>query len=125
MIAHKVTILIIDFDRLEADEIRDVIEDTKYPNHCIYPDVYSIESADIGEWSDEHPLNQTDLKYIEWKKYFPSIETEEKIEKHKEFPFHILPISYIIALLRESERIGDYDFIKLCLQAITSGNYRR
>ena len=57
MKAYKIEILIIDFDEVGADGITDVIENTRYPNRCISPDVKSVESADIGEWYDDHPLN--------------------------------------------------------------------
>jgi hypothetical protein len=56
MKAVKVEILILDFDGLGEDEIISVIENTRYPNHCISPDVKSIESVEI-EWDDNHPLN--------------------------------------------------------------------
>lgn len=58
MKAYRVTFVVIDHDRLGADEIQSVVEDTRYPNHCLHPRVTEIEEADIGEWSDDHPLNQ-------------------------------------------------------------------
>lgn len=58
MKAYKVTLFIIDFDEVGADDIRIIIKNQKYPNHCISPDVKSIETVDIGAWHDDHPLNK-------------------------------------------------------------------
>ncbi len=57
MKVHKVTLSIIDFDEVGPEEIKVILENTKYPNRCISPDVKKIETRDIGEWSDYHPLN--------------------------------------------------------------------
>jgi hypothetical protein len=54
--AHKVTLLIVDFDKLGAEEVREVIENARYPNRCIGPTVMSIETREV-EWDDDHPLN--------------------------------------------------------------------
>lgn len=42
MQVHKVTLTIIDFDDLGSEEIKEVIENTHYPNRCISPDVFEI-----------------------------------------------------------------------------------
>jgi hypothetical protein len=52
------------------DGIREVIEHTKYPNYCIGPSVEAIESRDIGEWSDEHPLNSRLTAALEFRRLF-------------------------------------------------------
>jgi len=71
MQAHIVILKIIDHDEIGADEIKDVIENVHYPNHCISPDVVSIKTAEIGEWHDDHPLNFTESADTEWLKLFP------------------------------------------------------
>jgi hypothetical protein len=53
---YKAEILIANFDSLAPDEIKRVIESTRYPNDCIYPNVLSIDSRDV-EWSDDLPIN--------------------------------------------------------------------
>lgn len=58
MKAYKVELLIIDHDNVGEEGIREVLENESYPNHCIAPRVKSIEGRDIGEWTDEHPLNK-------------------------------------------------------------------
>lgn len=55
---HRVVLYVIDFDGLGAAEVQQVIENTKYPNRCISPSVSEVQTRDIGQWSDEHPLNQ-------------------------------------------------------------------
>lgn len=57
MQVHKVTICIVDHDRLGAEEIQEVIENESWPNDCINPQVVSVETREIGEWSDDNPLN--------------------------------------------------------------------
>ena len=57
---HKVELLIIDFDDdLEDGDIKEVIENTSFANHCMSPEVKNIETRQIV-WSDEHPLNSSD-----------------------------------------------------------------
>ena len=65
MKVYKVTLMIIDFDEV-GDDIKDIIENARYPNRCISPTVYGMESMDIGEWEDENPLNN----HKEWKAEF-------------------------------------------------------
>lgn len=60
MKVHRIVLTVIDFDGLGADEVVETIESQKYPNHCIAPNVASITSAEIEEWSDAHPLNRKD-----------------------------------------------------------------
>lgn len=70
MKVHRVTLCVIDFDELGADGVVSVIENAHYPNHCIYPDVHAIETRDIGEWSDDSPLNQRDTSAAEFARLF-------------------------------------------------------
>lgn len=49
MEVHKVVLTILDTDEIGAEEILAVIENTRYPNRCIAPEVWSIETVDIGE----------------------------------------------------------------------------
>lgn len=57
MKVHRVTFIVVDFDEVGADGIRTLLENTRFPNDCISPSVTSVETRDIGEWSDDHPLN--------------------------------------------------------------------
>lgn len=75
---HKVTFTVIDFDEVGLDGVIETIENTHYPNRCIWPRFYSGESRDIGEWDDDHPLNQTDTAKAEIERLFGEEEPEIK-----------------------------------------------
>ncbi len=70
MKVHKVVLSIVDLDGVGADDIKIVIENTRYPNRCISPRVEGIETVDIGEFTDDHPLNFTKTASEEFKKLF-------------------------------------------------------
>jgi len=70
MKAYKVEVLVIDHDGLGAEGIKDVLENTTYPNRCIFPDVMNVESRDIGEWDDSHPLNSISKQEEEYRRIF-------------------------------------------------------
>jgi hypothetical protein len=70
MKAYKVEILIINHDEVGRDEIKLILENTKYPNRCISPSVQNIVERDIGEWSDEHPLNSIRTANKEYARLF-------------------------------------------------------
>ena len=55
----KLEIIVVDFEGMGEERITQAIENARYPNRCISPSVISVESGDIGEWSDDHPLNNT------------------------------------------------------------------
>lgn len=67
---YKVVLTVIDHDGLGDIGIKETLEDTKYPNYCMYPAVHSVEGVDIGEWSDEHPLNHADTAPAELRRLF-------------------------------------------------------
>ena len=70
MKAYKIELLIIDFENMGGNEIVDVIENANYPNDCISPCVKDIKCVDIGEWSDDHPLNSSKTSDKEYKRLF-------------------------------------------------------
>lgn len=72
VMVHKVTILIVDHDAVgrTPDGIRNVIENTRCPNHCIAPHVMQVETVGV-KWSDEHPLNNYDTQREEFERLFP------------------------------------------------------
>lgn len=66
MKVFKVELLVLDFDGLGEQGVREAIESAHYTNRCISPDVQAIIGRDIG-WSDDHPLNKrstADAEYI-------------------------------------------------------------
>lgn len=70
MKAFKVTLLILDFDRLGEESIKMELESVNFPNDCIAPTVMDIEEADIGEWADSHPLNFHTTQRAEFDRLF-------------------------------------------------------
>ena len=62
MRAYKVTLLILDNEGMDPDEITQTLESQRYPNRCLSPEVLSIYGAEVEDWSDEHPLNQPDQR---------------------------------------------------------------
>ena len=66
---YRVELLIVDDDKIGAEEIRDVIENVAYPNHCMAPSVMSIAKRTV-EWSDDHPLNHRDTQQAEFERLF-------------------------------------------------------
>ena len=60
MNVHRVVLMVIDFDEIGAESVKDVIENARFPNRCISPKVMALETRDIGEWTDDHPLNYRD-----------------------------------------------------------------
>jgi len=82
--AYKVELLIIDFDGIGRDGIVSAIENTRYPNHCIAPDVQYVSTADIGEWDDDHPLNHMDTAEDEYSRLFPGSKTKLDWEESDE-----------------------------------------
>lgn len=70
MKVFKLEVLVLDFDGLGGEEIKRVLEDQKYPNYCIAPNILTVEEREIGEWSDNHPLNKLDLQKQEVERIF-------------------------------------------------------
>jgi hypothetical protein len=70
MQAIKIELLIVNFDGLDLEEIKSVIENTRYPNHCISPQVMSAEVKEIGDWDDDHLLNDQETCKQEFNRLF-------------------------------------------------------
>jgi len=70
MKAYKLEILVINHDLVPEDEIKYHIENVRYPNRCLSPIVMDMKEADIGEWDDDHPLNQKATFLAEYQRLF-------------------------------------------------------
>jgi hypothetical protein len=70
MKAYQVTLLVIDHDHVGADGIIEVLENQRYPNRCISPEVKRTVEVDIGEWTDDHPLNRRDTAEAYYHEHF-------------------------------------------------------
>jgi len=67
---YKIEVMVIDFDQIGEEDIKRAIENARYPNRCISPQVKKIEVRDIGEWHDEHPMNKTCQSEAEYQRLF-------------------------------------------------------
>jgi len=56
---YKVELLIVDHDKLGDKGIKSAIENARYANRCIMPNVVALESREV-QWTDDHPLNLRD-----------------------------------------------------------------
>lgn len=54
MKAYKLEVLVIDHEQRGPEEVKLCIENEKY----MTPKVMNITEIDIGDWSDDHPLNK-------------------------------------------------------------------
>ena len=54
--AYKIELLVVDFENTPEDEITYLLENVRH----LYPSVMSIQSKDIDDWDDDHPLNKFD-----------------------------------------------------------------
>jgi hypothetical protein len=72
MKVHKITLYVIDFDDVGVDAVKEELKNTEYANHCINPLSLSSHTRDIGEWSDDHPLNFFTTRDTELNKLFTS-----------------------------------------------------
>ena len=70
MKVYRIEVMVVDLDQIGEEDIRSVIENTRYPNRCISPKVKNIESRDIGEWHDEHPMNLKSKADAEYRRLF-------------------------------------------------------
>jgi len=91
MRAYVLTVVVIDFDDVEGtDGIGSIIENARYPNRCINPDVVVQQGYEIGEWEDSHPMNYTTTDKLAWLKEHgvltrPGIEKEERAAMEAEW----------------------------------------
>ena len=70
MKVHRIVLMVIDFDELGADEVKDTLENASYPNRCIAPAVMESQTVDIGPWADDHPLNSSRTDAAEFARIF-------------------------------------------------------
>ena len=70
MKAYKIELLIVDIDGIGEESIKAEVENARYPNDCVNPQVKSIECRDIGQWHDDHPLNKRATADAEYQRLF-------------------------------------------------------
>jgi hypothetical protein len=68
--AYRVELLVIDHDHIGESAITQEVENARYGNDCISPQVMNIEGRDIGEWDDGHALNSRSKAVGEFQRLF-------------------------------------------------------
>lgn len=76
MKVHKVTLLVVDHDDIQAGGVRSAIQTARYPNHCVMPVVMNIETQEV-DWHDRHPLNLSGECDAAFAKLFVNEDTRE------------------------------------------------
>ena len=72
---YKVELFIVDHDKVGEQGIKQVIENARYPNRCISPQVVDIEEREV-DWHDRHPLNLRDQWRQAYEDLFKGDESE-------------------------------------------------
>ena len=63
---HKLEVYVIDFENSGLDDVRVSLEQNRY----FSVNVMSADTADIGEWDDDHVLNKTSTGIETYRSYF-------------------------------------------------------
>lgn len=105
MKAHKVTLLIVDHDDV-GEEIPNILENQKYPNHCISPHVMSMETVDIGEWSDDHPFNKLDQMKNHFDQIFDGRQVSDDLKLKKQLEMYATKLKQLESRLEQAEIVG-------------------
>lgn len=71
MKAHRIELLIVDHGDYGIDEYKNIIEQHR---HLSGAHVVESETIDIGEWSDDHPLNSRKTFVQEYNRLFKGIQ---------------------------------------------------
>ncbi len=62
---YRVEVLIVDHDGVGAAGIKAVLEEARYPNRCISPQVVRVDGR-TTMWDDGHVLNRAELGSAEF-----------------------------------------------------------
>lgn len=68
----KIEIMVVDTDHIGEEEVKSVIQNSKYPNWCISPQVMNCKSVEV-DWSDETPLNNYGKMAAAYRDLFPIV----------------------------------------------------
>jgi len=75
MKAFKVEVLVLDFENYGKEQIELMLGNVR----GLMCNVHDIQVADIGEWDDEHPLNNRTTQDAEFQRLFPGISPNEDL----------------------------------------------
>lgn len=73
MKAYKVELLVVDHDGIGAKGVTQELENARFGNRCISPQVMKVDERDVGEWDDSHPLNMRSQAPAEYQRLFASL----------------------------------------------------
>lgn len=66
MKAYKIELVVVDFEDMGIEDIKNVLRNSRY----IHPNIIKCVAADIGEWEDDHPLNKQGTTYEQVQEIF-------------------------------------------------------
>ena len=69
---YKVVLSIVDHEDMSEESVIHLLENVRY----LYPNIISLESREIEDWDDDHPLNKKDTHTQELERLFKE-ENEE------------------------------------------------
>ena len=61
---HKLEVYVYDFDGIGIDNVKRVIEDHRYPNRCLHPEVLGWETRKLYDWNEDHYLNKRENRFL-------------------------------------------------------------
>lgn len=74
----KIEIMVLDYQNVGEQYIKEKIEQVVFTGRLFSMQVRNIESRDIGEWSDDNPLNFSDTCDAEFRRIF----SPRKLKRH-------------------------------------------
>lgn len=63
---YKVVLSIVDHEDMSEESVIHLLENVRY----LYPNVISLESREVEDWDDDHPLNKKDTHTQELERLF-------------------------------------------------------
>lgn len=80
MKVFKVELMVLDFYGIGAKAIKGELENANFGNDCIHPTVKSCEGRDIGNWINEHPLNNSKTRDAEYHRLFELNKKQQEVD---------------------------------------------
>lgn len=87
---------------------------------------FHVETADIGEWEDDNPLNYSGCDLAECEKYFgakPYVKSDGPIPKAGERYRHFKTgkIVEVICVSQDTEHVGIFSVVYICKDSYNNG----
>lgn len=88
---YKLTVMVIDHDGIGLGDVISVLKNTRYPNHCISPEVMASETRQIDWGDDSHPLNFRDKQGQAFKELFAATLDLDFKNQSSEYEYYEVP----------------------------------